>query len=196
MNKLLLSISAIGIAATACAQQSPTAMKYAKIISPELAKQHLSIIASDEYEGRETGKPGADKAAHYIANEFKSIGLQPIVNGSYFLDIPVVQNSFKVNSFSVNGTALTAGKDFMARGGAGTKTIDAKDVVFIGYGIGTDKYDDLKGIDITGKVVLYLSSGEPMNNGVSRISGTEKPSDWSGPRSRKRLQLIQSKNPL
>src|ERR1700710_3334500 len=104
MKKTLLSLSLAGLVASAFAQQNPTAMKYAQIISADLAKQHLSIIASDAYEGRETGKPGADKAAHYIADQFKSLGLQPIVNGSYFFDVPVIQSSFKVNSFSVNWT--------------------------------------------------------------------------------------------
>ena len=82
-------------------------------ISADLAKQHLSIIASDAYEGRETGKPGADKAAHYIADEFKSLGLQPIVNGSYFFDVPVVDATIKA-SFSVNGQSYTNGKEFYA----------------------------------------------------------------------------------
>lgn len=196
MNKVLLTIAGLGLVTGACAQQNKTAMKYGQIITADLAKKHLDIIASDAFEGRETGKPGADKAAHYIADQFKALGLQPIVNGSYFFDVAVVQNSFKVNSFSVNGTALTSGTDFFAGRGAGTQTINAKDVVFIGYGIGTDNYDDLKGIDITGKVVMYLNSGEPMDNGKSRITGTDKLSDWSGPRSRKRLALIQSKKPL
>ena len=196
MNKLFLTLASIGLVTGACAQQNKTAMKYAEIVSPELANKHLSIIASDAFEGRETGKPGADKAALYIADEFKSLGLQPIVNGSYFFDVPVVQNSFKVNSFTVNGTALEMGKDFTARGGAGTKNIDAKDVVFIGYGIGADNYDDLKGVDIAGKVVIYISTGEPMSDGKSKITGTDKVSDWSTPRSRKRLDLIQSKKPL
>lgn len=195
MNKVLLTLTSLGLVASACAQQSPTAMKYGKIITPELAKQHLSIIASDAFEGRETGKPGADKAAHYIADEFKALGLQPIVNGSYFFDVAVVQNNFKVNTFTVNGAALENGKDFFAFNGNGTKNIGVKDVVFIGYGIGADNYDDLKGIDIAGKVVMYISNGEPMNNGKSVITGTEKLSDWSTMRARKRVQYILSKKP-
>lgn len=195
MKKTLLTLSLAGMIVGAMAQQNKTAMKYAGIITPELARKHLSIIASDEFEGRETGQPGADKAAHYIADEFKSLGLQPIVNGSYFFDIPVVNSTFKVNSFTVNGAALASGKDFNAQGG-GNKTIDAKDIVFIGYGIGADNYDDLKGTDITGKVVMYISNGEPMNKGLSKITGTDKPSDWSAGRSRKRAQYILSKKPL
>ncbi|MDB4925156.1 M28 family peptidase [Mucilaginibacter sp.] len=195
MKKTILLLSLAGLMTGACAQQNPIAMKYAPIISADLAKKHLSIIASDEYEGRETGKPGADKAAHYIADEFKSLGLQPIVNGSYFFNVPIIQNAFKVNTFTLNGAPLTSGKDFTAFAGTGTKTINAKDVVFVGYGIGAGNYDDLKGIDIAGKVVMYISSGEPMNAGVSKITGTDKLSDWSGPRSRKRQAYILSKNP-
>src|SRR6201991_1243240 len=117
MNKLFLTLSGIALVTGACAQQNKTAMKYAEIVSPELANKHLSIIASDAFEGRETGKPGADKAAHYIADEFKSLGLQPIVNGnSYFLDIPLVESTFKVSAFTVNGKTFTSGTDFYASG--------------------------------------------------------------------------------
>src|SRR4051812_18694459 len=111
MKKILLASALIILITSARAQQNRVAMKYAKIISPELAKQHLSIIASDAYEGRETGKPGADKAAHYIADEFKSLGLQPIVNGSYFFDVPLVETTMKL-SLSSNGRDFTYGTDF------------------------------------------------------------------------------------
>jgi hypothetical protein len=195
MKKTILTLSLAGLAAGVFAQQNKTAMKYAPIISAELATKHLSILASDAFEGRETGKPGADKAAHYIADEFKALGLQPIVNGSYFFDVAVVQNLFKVNSFAVNGTALASGKDFNAFAGTGTKVINAKDIVFVGYGIGAPNYDDLKGVDLTGKVVMYISTGEPTKDGVSKITGTATLSDWTGPRSRKRQAYILSKNP-
>src|ERR1700748_1964258 len=195
MKKTLLSFALAGLATVAYAQQKPIAMKYAKIISPELAKQHLSIIASDEYEGRETGQPGAEKAAQYIAAEFKSLGLQPIVNGSYFYDVHVVNSLFKMNSLILNGIPLTSPTDFTANG-AGTKTITTKDIVFVGYGLGAGNYDDLKGIDIKGKVVMYIANGEPMNNGVSKLTGTATLSELSGQRSRKRVEYIQSKKPL
>jgi hypothetical protein len=194
MKKTLLAITSFGLITGAFAQQNTTAVKYAQIISADLAKKHLSIIASDAYEGRETGKPGADKAAHYIEAEFKALGLQPIVNGSYFLDVPLVENTFKVNAFTINGTPLTSGKDFYAAGMADAKTITASEFIFIGYGIGADNYDDLKNVDIAGKIVLFINDGEPFTNGISKISGTDKKSDWSTNRT-KRIQYIQSKNP-
>src|SRR5690606_30307954 len=68
-------------------------------------------------------------------------------------------------------------------------------IVFIGYGISEDKYDDLKGIDIEGKVVLVLSEGEPKDSkGNSLITGTDTPSDWATSNT-KRLQNITSKKP-
>ena len=45
--------------------QDKTAMKYAKTITAEDLKAHLSILASDEYEGRETGQKGQKMAAEY-----------------------------------------------------------------------------------------------------------------------------------
>ena len=212
MKKTLLSLALAGMAVGAMAQQDPTAMKYAKIITPELEKMHLSIIASDEYEGRETGMPGAHKAAEYIAKEFKSLGLTPIVNGSYFFDVPIMGTRFMVNGLTINGTPYAYGKDFTAQGG-GANTIKASDIVFIGYGIGDEKYDDLKGVDITGKVVILMSTGEPMSGGISKITGTKEMSPWTptfaaggrGARGaagapgaggvKNRMQYIQSKKP-
>jgi Zn-dependent M28 family amino/carboxypeptidase len=179
---------------TACAQPNPTAVKYSKIVSAELAKKHLTIIASDEFEGRETGKPGAEKAAKYIADEFKALGLQAPVKGSYFQDVEIVEPAFTVNTLTINGKAYTIGTDFSATGNTGVKTVTASDIVFIGYGIGADTYDDLKNTDITGKVVLYINTGEPVNNGVFKVTGTDKTSNWSTDRSR-RIQFIQSKKP-
>ncbi|HCN83471.1 MAG TPA: peptidase, partial [Sphingobacteriaceae bacterium] len=133
--------------------QNPTAQKYASLISLEDARKHLTILASDEFEGRETGKPGATKAAEYIAAEFKRLGLTAPVNNSYFQNVPLIETSFVVNSFIVNQTPLTNWKDFYITGGPETgKTVAAKDIVFVGYGISSPSYDDLKNTDITGKV--------------------------------------------
>src|SRR5260221_13674463 len=96
MKKLTLCIATFALVAGVYAQKNTKPEKYAKLITAEDAKKHLSILASDEFEGRETGKPGADKAANYIAGEFKKLGLKPAVNGSYFFDVPLVENSVKI----------------------------------------------------------------------------------------------------
>jgi hypothetical protein len=208
MKKILITLSLAGLATGVWAQQQPqqnkTAMKYASVISADLAKKHLSILASDEYEGRETGKPGADKAANYIAAEFKALGLQP-VKGSYFMDVPLIESSFNVSEFKVGNTSYTLGKDFSATGtmkthipagnsGGNGSSLYSKDILFIGYGIGAETYNDLKDVDIAGKIVLYISAGEPMVNGVSKVSGTDKMSKWGTDRAT-RISFLQSKKP-
>ena len=66
MKKIYLWAISSAFALHACAQQNPTIIKYAKLITADDAKKHLSIIASDDFEGRETGKPGAEKAANWL----------------------------------------------------------------------------------------------------------------------------------
>jgi Zn-dependent M28 family amino/carboxypeptidase len=156
MKKTSLWLMAMTFAASACAQQNKTAMKYAGIISADLAKKHLSIIASDEFEGRETGKPGADKAAHYIADQFKALGLQPIVNGSYFFDVPLVENSLKI-TFSVDGQPAVNGQDFYAYRPSADRSLDVNDIVFIGYGTEAE----IANTDLTGKILLWINEDKP-----------------------------------
>ncbi|HEY9196383.1 MAG TPA: M28 family peptidase [Mucilaginibacter sp.] len=157
MKKVTLMAFAAAIATTACAQQNPTALKYGQLITAEDAKKHLSILASDEFEGRETGKPGAEKAANYIAGEFKKLGLQAPVNGSYFFNVPLVQNLLKVSTFSVNGRSFTLGQDFFNNGAVTDNNIKASEVIFVGYG--TD--GEIGSTDLTGKVVLWINEDKP-----------------------------------
>ena len=175
--------------------RDPIQVKYAAEIAPESAKAHLSVLASAEFEGRGTGEPGGEKAAEYIAEEFKKLGLTAPVAGSYFQPVKLIRTSHDVDTFSIAGQPFRNGKDFYFVGGGPETHIEANEVVFIGYGISDDKYDDLKGIDIEGKVVLMLSEGEPKKaNGTSLISGTDVPSDWATSNT-KRLQNVTSRNP-
>lgn len=175
--------------------QDPVQVKYASEISPETAKAHLSILASDEFEGRGTGTPGGEKAAHYIAEEFEELGLEAPVDGSYFQEVKLTSTLFDVREFTIDGKSFTNGTDFYAAGNGPETTVNAKDIVFIGYGISDAKYDDLKDVDINGKVVLLISDSEPKDAlGHSLITGTAQASDWVTSRT-KRLQNITSKNP-
>ena len=194
MKKHLIWLLALGISVQAVGQDR-AAQKFAKQISPKYAKKHLSVLASDEFEGRETGKPGAVMAANYIAAEFKKLGLTAPVNGSYFQEVSLVESTLEAKSFMVNNTSLTYGKDFYLSGSPAATNLNTNEIVFIGYGIDSESYSDLKETDITGKLVMVINKGEPMKNGVSAITKTTETSDWSKSRS-KRIQYIQSKNPL
>jgi hypothetical protein len=151
-------MAALSLTAYAYAQKNTgDPQQFAKYISGEDARKHLSILASDAFEGRETGKPGAEKAANYIATEFKKLGLQAPVNGSYFLDVPLTENSTKI-TLSVNGQDAANGKDFFAsRGAVADKTFEGSDVVFIGYG--TDA--EIGPTDLANKILLWVNEDKP-----------------------------------
>lgn len=157
MKRVSLWITALAIASSACAQQNTTAVKYGKLITADDAKKHLSILASDEFEGRETGKPGAEKAANYIAEQFKKLGLQAPVNGTYFFNVPLSENALKVTAFNINGQAFANGEDFFLNGVFADKRIVSPDIVFVGYGTEAE----LAGTDVTGKVVLWINEDKP-----------------------------------
>ncbi|MCB9883475.1 MAG: M20/M25/M40 family metallo-hydrolase [Planctomycetes bacterium] len=58
-------------------------------IKPEDCKKWLSVLASDEFGGRATGRPGYEKAAKFVAAHFKSLGLVPMGDdGTYFQKVP------------------------------------------------------------------------------------------------------------
>ena len=59
-------------------------LKYAETITQEDLRKHLTILASDSLEGRETGEKGQKMAADYIMNHFKKIGIPPYKKNTYY----------------------------------------------------------------------------------------------------------------
>ncbi|WP_293931562.1 M28 family peptidase [Sphingobacterium sp. UBA6645] len=177
--------------------QNPTQSKYAELLTVESAKAHLTTLTSKEYAGRGTGQEGGQKAAEYIANTFKELGLKPAVNGSYFQPVALEKSSYAVEQFKINTHEFTNGKDFFVQGSNDLACFDANEIVFVGYGIQSEKYNDLKGLDIAGKIVMFISDGEPTdNNGNSLITGTKNQSEWATSRFKKAQELMKLKPKL
>lgn len=175
--------------------QDPLQIKYADLLTEESAKTHLTILASTEFEGRGTGQEGGKKAAHYIASHFESLGLQPTVNNAFFQPLKLIRNSYSVKEFSINDNKYKNGTDFYVQGDNQNTVFDAQEIIFIGYGIQDEKYNDISNIDIENKIVLLINEGEPVDtNGNSIITGTQKPSEWATSRF-KRIQELEKKNP-
>lgn len=94
------------------AQKKDVQVKYANTITPADLKNLLYTIAGPEMEGRGTATPGLVKAANYIADKFKSFGLQPNNSGTYFYNYPLYKDSVTENIFELNGEALVPATDF------------------------------------------------------------------------------------
>ncbi len=164
----------------------PLALRYAETISADRMSKNLHVLASDEYEGRETGKKGQKMAAEYIAAQFKSYGIPPYKTdnpsnkeGTYYQTFPLNMMLPVPAAVSVDGKSYEGNKDYYNFTGIGEQTITADKVVFLGYGIEEHTYDDYAGKDLKGKVVVILS-GEPFSTeGVSLVTKTKQPSLWS-----------------
>ena len=153
----------------ACAQNK-TAIQFSQSISKDNAYKHLSVLASDEYEGRETGKKGAWMAADYIRTQFKNLGLTAPVNGSYFQPVGMATYSLSQIVFTINGTPMESLKDFVIQPNNVTLkgfTFNASEVLFAGYGLNKGDYNDYAGQQVSGKVVMIFAAGDPTQKGAA-----------------------------
>lgn len=143
------------------AQKKNTPPFFAKTITADDMKKHLYVIASAEMEGRDTPSPGLEKAAGYIENHFKSLGLLPGNKDSYRQRFPLYKDSMVSTALVINGTAYEAAKDF-APNVQFNHTADLRfsEIVFVGYGIVDGALDAYKDVDVAGKAVL-LVDGAP-----------------------------------
>jgi Zn-dependent M28 family amino/carboxypeptidase len=187
-----LSIFPLLLVSAGLFAQTDDQTKYAEIIRvPELQK-HLSIIASDEMEGRETGTAGQRKAAEYIQQFFKSIGLQsskPLKG--YQQMYPLYKDSMTSSKLMAGKTVAVYGTDYMSPvNNNDNGKFNSKETVFVGYGIEDKLYNDYAGLAVKGKVLLMMA-GEPKKDGKYIISGAARGSDWSG--LNKKLELAAAK---
>ena len=155
-------------------------IKFASTITAQDIEKHLSVIASDAFEGRETGEKGNDMAAEYIAEQFEKLGLSP-TDGSYFQPVVFSSTGWKDTEIYVNDEKFKHLWDYLAYpiSFENMQDFSTDEVVFMGYGIDDPKYSDYKGKSVSGKVVMvYL--GEPMiDENTSRITGSSEVSEWS-----------------
>ena len=144
-------------------------------------KQHLSILASDEYEGRETGQPGNYKAAEYIANHFETLGM-PTIGDDYFQDVKFTWESWNDISITVNENEYKHLWDFLAfqNKNQDWDQVSIDEIYFLGYGIDDEEYSDYDkiGDKIKGKSII-IYEGEPRKDGVSYITGSQDSSEWT-----------------
>jgi Zn-dependent M28 family amino/carboxypeptidase len=159
------------------------ALNYGQTITQADLRQHLTVLASDAYEGRETGEKGQKMAAEYISQQFKALGLTGPVQGS---DNPYLQHFTMERSTWADGATLKVGgqtfkwlTDFYGTGNSPFQNETALQPVFAGYGIEQDGYSDYSGLgDVKGKDLIILL-GEPTNDkGTATLGKDGQPSKW------------------
>ena len=187
MKKILLFASAITFLACGTSQNTSKknevnidqAAKYAATITSKELKEHLYTFASDEFEGRETGEKGQKIAVEYLKKEYQSLKIpSPLSNNNYFQNVPLTKGGTPEINLSINNQKFKYANDFVSVASANDGTVSAEEIVFVGYGIESEKYSNYKDIDVKGKVVL-IKAGEPKEGDIYTASGTKKPSKWS-----------------
>ena len=132
---------------------------------------HVEYLASDALEGRNVGTPGFEKAAAYVESQFKEIGLRP--GGVAGYRQPVKLESRTLVPDQTKLALVTSGDELpltlredatVSARGELDGSLDAP-MVFVGYGLSVPeaKWDDLAGIDLKGKVAVYVNTMAPMD---------------------------------
>ena len=136
----------------AAATGTDWSVKYADQVNAERLRTHLAVLASDEYEGRETGTKGQHMAATYVAAQFKSAGLtSPVPNAA-----DPYQQRFNVEQVTwADGATLKVGStsyawltDFYGLSDSPFAEETTVKPLFVGYGIEQPGYSVYAGLDV------------------------------------------------
>lgn len=130
----------------------------------------LRFLADDFLEGRGTGQKGGRLAALYLETRFRLLGLEPGAGGgSYLQEVPLVG----IETLPESALTIVAGAeqlrperltDYVANSETQKETDEIEaDLIFAGYGVVAPEYgwDDFKGTDVKGKVLVMLVNDPP-----------------------------------
>lgn len=142
------------------AQLDSMALRYATTITVEELREHLTILASDAYLGRDTGKEGQKMAAAYLKNEFVKAGIPPVpaldptmISEGYYQPYDLIEE--KAGSISIEGAGRTMvyNKDLLYLNEVLTSDLDLTEVLHLRSAVAMPK----KGV--RGRAVLLNASG-------------------------------------
>jgi Zn-dependent M28 family amino/carboxypeptidase len=162
----MLAASVAACALLASSAMAAPAVKADVARSAEHMKAHMTFLASDFLEGRDSGSRGFDIAAEYVASQFRQLGLTPAGdNGTYFQKVPLwasrpTDKGSVVFKGPAGDVALVFGEDYLpGRTPVAGETRVRAAMVFVGYGVVAPEHgrDDYRELDVKGKIVVALS---------------------------------------
>ncbi|MDT7603776.1 MAG: hypothetical protein QOF61_1773 [Acidobacteriota bacterium] len=147
--------------ATASPTLPSATLDAAKQITAARLKEHLTFVAADERQGRDTPSPGLDETAKYIADDLKQLGLKPAGdNGTYFQRIALKRDKIDParTTFALGDQAYKFGDDFLVNATPGAAE---GQLVFVGHGwiVKSKNIDAYKGIDVKDKIMVVAGTG-------------------------------------
>jgi Zn-dependent M28 family amino/carboxypeptidase len=162
------TFTALGLAAIEPTVITPDEKKAADAIQAQRIRADVRFLSSDLLEGRAPATRGDALAREYVASRFEAIGLEPAgPGGSWYQPVEMLGVTAscpeKVHLTGRSGSeTLQFGRDYVAFSGvqASEARISDAEIVFVGYGIVAPEYrwDDYKGADLRGKVLLFMNN--------------------------------------
>lgn len=151
---------------------------YAESITQEELKEQLTIYASDEFAGRNTGTEGAEMAVDFLVGQYQEMNLSS-PKDDYTQDVPLIVYKMAESSVTIGESHLQLGKDYLTFDLYADGGIDLSELVYVNYGIEDETYSNYQNIDVQDKVVA-MRLDEPMeNDSIYLLSGTKERSVWS-----------------
>ena len=130
-------------------------------------REDVFWLADDAREGREAGSAGYEAAAQYVSERMKLTGLSPGVDGDWFQTVPLrtgkaVQEEAAIALRFADGEVIELSnlEDFRVSASLAHNAFDFEaPAVFVGYGVHAPEmgYDDYEGLDVAGKIVVFLT---------------------------------------
>ena len=127
---------------------------------------HVQFLADDRLEGRDTGSPGYQKAADYVAQNFRTLGLKPRGTHGYFQPVKFERRRLDASESSVTlihdgiREPLVLGRDVNLSSNADMPPSVSAPMVFAGYGLSIPG-GAARNLAIKGKIVAYISANGP-----------------------------------
>jgi len=158
LRHLLIAATALSLATVATAQEQPA-------ISADNLSADTRVLASDEFLGRAPGTVGEQRTVDWLVGRLQSLGLEPAgPDGSWTQAVPLVRTLLGGGTVTVNAatgvTGLPRPDDVYLSTVRPTDYIHIADapIVFVGHGVTAPEqgWDDFKGVDVRGKVVIFL----------------------------------------
>ncbi len=140
----------------------------------------VEVLSADSMEGRGAGSQGEARATAFIAQRFEQIGLEP-AGDSFLLPVELVgmRKNVDRSSLTIRGPAgqlpLENDRNVTYWSTAEEESVNLRNapIVFVGYGVEAPEYDwdDFKGEDMSGKVLLFLNNDPPVEEDGSELFG-------------------------
>lgn len=194
-STLMAGLAILGSTATLAAALPPPAARaaapaplvthgFGPEISGEDFRAHVEVLASDAFAGRSPGGVGETKTVEYLVAQLERLGLQPGHRGAWTQEVPMTEtqtdaaNSRLTLQTAKQALAPAFGSEAVigTRSGQPELTIDASELVFVGYGVNAPEagWNDYAGLDVKGKTVVMLINDPGFHVGSTALFGGKR----------------------